>query len=817
MSASERDRHVVIGRVQGVGFRPFVYRLARDRSLAGFVLNAPEGVIIEVQGQRRELDAFARDLTGKLPPLAMIVEHSREEIPAVPGEGGFSILASTAGQGHHVLVSPDIATCPECLADMVDQANRRHRYPFTNCTNCGPRYTITRSLPYDRAVTSMACFPLCPDCLAEYQDPLNRRFHAQPNACPACGPTLWLADPKGKKLAVSAKTLDMAAKALKDGKILAMKGLGGFHLVADAANHEAVAELRRRKSRPSKPLAVMVPDIETLAELADVWPAEAGMLSGRERPIVLVRLKPGHRLAPDVSPDTDQLGAMLPYTPLHHVLLAAFREFGADPAALVMTSGNLSSEPIALGNREALARLKSIADLFLLHDRDILVRTDDSVVRFLRQGQAAGRDLPTSPDTAFIQDEAALPARLQFLRRARGFTPSPVFLPAKGPSVLGVGPELKNTVCLTKGDQAFLSQHIGDMQNLETAAFHKEAVAHLERILHVRPEAVVADKHPDYLSTRWALEESGLPVLRLQHHFAHVFAVLADTGLHEPVLGLALDGSGLGDDGTVWGGEFLYVDPVSLDMRRVGHFSPVRLPGGEAAIRQPWRMALSCLLALGRDPLAEGWPWLKGREQAAGLVAAMVEKGVNSPVTTSCGRLFDAVSALAGICLETSYEGQAAIRLEHVQALADAGEYACALVEGPGASLAPGREHGGTDESGGLAAPAVLDTMGLFGQAADDLLRGANPGVVSRRFHMGLSRGLADAAASLCARLGTRQVALSGGVFLNRTLSATLPGMLRAKGLIAREHAQEPPGDGCISLGQAYFGQLALKSAFPGS
>jgi hydrogenase maturation protein HypF len=799
MPASERDRHVVIGRVQGVGFRPFVYRLARDRSLAGFVLNAPEGVIIEVQGQRRELEAFARDLTGKLPPLAMIVEHSREEIPAVSGEGGFNILASTAGQGHHVLVSPDIATCPECLADMVDPANRRHRYPFTNCTNCGPRYTITRSLPYDRAVTSMACFPLCPDCLAEYQDPLNRRFHAQPNACPACGPALWLADPKGKKLAQSATALDMAAKALKDGKILAMKGLGGFHLVADAANHKVVAELRRRKSRPSKPLAVMVPDIETLAELADVWPAEAGMLSGRERPIVLVRLKSGHRLAPDVSPDTDQLGAMLPYTPLHHVLLAAFREFGADPAALVMTSGNLSSEPIALGNREALARLKSIADLFLLHDRDILVRTDDSVVRFLREGQATGRDLPTSPDTAFIRDEAASPARLQFLRRARGFTPSPVFLPAKGPSVLGVGPELKNTVCLTKGDQAFLSQHIGDMQNLETAAFHKEAVAHLERILHVRPEAVVADKHPDYLSTRWALEESGLPVLRLQHHFAHIFAVLADTGLHEPVLGLTLDGSGLGDDGTVWGGEFLYVDPVSLEMRRVAHFSPVRLPGGEAAIRQPWRMALSCLLALGRDPLAEGWPWLKGREQAAGLVAAMVEKGVNSPVTTSCGRLFDAVSALAGICLETSYEGQAAIRLEHVQALADAGEYACALVEGPGAS------------------PAVLDTMGLFGQAADDLLRGANPGVVSRRFHMGLSRGLADAAASLCARLGTRQVALSGGVFLNRTLSTTLPGMLRAKGLIARGHAQEPPGDGCISLGQAYFGQLALKSGVPGS
>ena len=768
MSVSERDRHVVVGRVQGVGFRPFIYRLAKQHSLTGFVLNSPEGVIIEVQGFRSSLDGFAKDLLETLPPLAMIVEHSRASVPAVQGDSEFAIRKSEAGQGHHVLVSPDVATCPDCLADMADPGNRRFQYPFTNCTNCGPRYTITQSLPYDRQTTSMACFPLCPECRAEYENPLDRRFHAQPNACPACGPTLWLTDRTGKKLAEGAQAVDRAATALKNGKILALKGLGGFHLAVDALNQEAVAELRRRKMRPAKPLAIMVPDMDTLVLLADVGSEEAEMLSGQERPIVLVNLKTGSPLSPDVSPDTDQLGAMLPYTPLHHVLLARMREMGQCPAVLVMTSGNASSEPIALGNREALHRLSSIADLFLLHNRNILVRTDDSVVRFLR---------PRSG-----------PARLQFLRRARGFTPSPIFLPSKGPSVLGVGPELKNTVCLTKADQAFLSQHIGDMQNLETAAFHKEVIAHLERILQVKPELVVADKHPDYLSSRWAMEESGLPVVRLQHHFAHIFAVLAGKRLMEPVLGLAMDGSGYGDDGTIWGGEFLYVDPLRLELRRVGHLAPVRLPGGEAAIRQPWRLALSYLMALGRDPLAEGWPWLKGREQAAGLVKAMVDKGLNSPVTTSCGRLFDAVSAVTGICEEISYEGQAAIRMEHSQDMAENAEYHCGARVGTG--------------------PAILDTLDLFAQAADDALRGTAPQIVSRRFHIGLSRGIAQTAAGLCKELDVRHVALSGGVFLNKTLATMLPGMLQGFGLIADLHEQEPPGDGCISLGQAFFGQL---------
>jgi len=778
-SPHERDRHVVVGRVQGVGFRPFVYRLATDLNLAGFAQNAPEGVVIEVQGPRSDLDAFARQLAQTLPPLAMIVKHDRKTIPAIPENLAFNIRESVAGQGHHVLVSPDIATCPQCLADMADPKNRRHLYPFTNCTNCGPRYTITKSLPYDRATTSMACFALCPECQAEYDDPRNRRFHAQPNACPVCGPHVWFTDRSGRELSSRGEAVTQAAKMLLQGKIVALKGLGGFHLAASATDHIAVAELRRRKTRPAKPLAVMVPDLETLRRFATPGDEEVAMLAGNERPIVLVPLREDSPLSPLVSPDTDQLGVMLPYTPLHHALFRALARLGADLAALVMTSGNLSGDPIALGNREALSRLGAIADFFLLHNRDILVRADDSVVRFLHANR---RTKAADP-----------PASLQFLRRARGFTPQPVFLPKPGPCVLGVGAHLKNTICITKDDQAFLSQHIGDLENLETAAFHAEVIAHLTRIMQVAPKAVVADLHPDYLSTRWALEQSGLPVIRLQHHFAHIFAGLAGNGLTSPVLGIALDGSGLGDNQTIWGGEFLYVDPTTLAMRRVGHFSPMRLPGGDKAIKEPWRMAFSCLKSLGRDPLNEGWTWLKGRERAAGLVAAMIDKELNSPMTTSCGRLFDAVSALAGLCPEISYEGQAAIRLEHTQDRTEDSEYACPLIE--------------------RAEPAVLDTLSLFGQAADDLLAGAPASIASRRFHLGLTSGLADAAATLCAKLGTRHVVLSGGVFLNRTVATRLPELLAARGLIPHAHTTEPPGDGCIALGQAYFGQLMLERA----
>lgn len=802
MTAIERDRHIVIGRVQGVGFRPFVYRLARTKALTGYVLNSPEGVIIEIQGPRPDLEAFAHDLIHSLPPLAMIVSHAREVVPPLAGiadEDAFVIRESRTGEGHNVLVSPDVATCPDCLADMRDPADRRFEYPFTNCTNCGPRYTITQSVPYDRDKTSMACFPLCPECAREYHDPLDRRFHAQPNACPVCGPKVWLTDAKGLALAESGQAIEKAAQALAKGRILVLKGLGGFHLAVDATNPKAVARLRQRKKRPAKPLAVMVPDMETLALLTEADPEEAALLAGLERPIVLVRLKPGGPLAPDVSPDTDWLGAMLPYTPLHHVLFAQFRRAlgKGRPAALVMTSGNLSSEPIALGNREALARLSSIADLFLLHNRDILVRTDDSVVRLLptllpgehsaQAGTAKSVAEARAPEVSHVEE------RLQFLRRARGFTPLPVFLPGEGPCVLGVGPELKNTVCLTKGDQAFLSQHIGDMQNMETAAFHREVIDHLTTMLRVTPQAMVADLHPDYLSTRYAQGRTDIPVLRVQHHHAHIMAVLAEhpaASAKGGVLGLALDGSGYGGDGTIWGGELLLVDPATAAMRRVGHLSPVRLPGGEAAIRQPWRTAQAFFHALGHAAPESAWPWLKGREQACAVVRTMLDKQVNSPITTSCGRLFDAVSALLGLTLEISYEGQAAIVLERVQDMTETGWYPCPVRDGQD--------------------PAVLDTLALFAAAAEDAALGVPASVVSRRFHGGLARGLAALAVTMTGRLGVEAVALSGGVLLNRTMAHLLPSFLRQAGLRPLLHRQVPPGDGCIALGQAYYGQRAL-------
>ncbi|GAB6036300.1 carbamoyltransferase HypF [Fundidesulfovibrio butyratiphilus] len=761
-----RRRHVVTGRVQGVGFRPFVYRLAKGLGLTGFVQNAPQGVIIEVQGPPETLDAFARDLIETLPPLALIVEHSQTQSRIAEDETAFAIRQSLAGSGHSVLVSPDIATCPDCLADMSDPHGRRFDYPFTNCTNCGPRYTITKSVPYDRATTSMACFPLCPHCAAEYENPEDRRFHAQPNACPVCGPALWLTDASGREIARSGEALDRAAELLAGGSILAVKGLGGFHLACHACDPSAVAELRRRKHRPSKPLAVMAPSLEEIEILAQVDDVSRELLEGRQRPIVLCPARPNSPLSPEISPDTDLVGVMLPYTPLHHLLLRRFKTLrGERPAILVMTSANVSSEPIVLGNREALARLAGLADAFVLHNRDILVRTDDSVVR------SDGADF-------------------EFFRRARGYTPQPVFLPAPGACVLGVGPELKNTVCLTKGDQAFLSQHVGDMQNLETGSFHAEVIDHLRNVLRVQPELVVADLHPDYLSTHYALE-SGLPVARLQHHYAHIFAALAENRLMEPVIGLALDGSGHGEDSTVWGGEFLYVDPARLVMKRAGHLSPVRLPGGEAAIRHPWRMAQAYFHALGRTQPENEWTFLAGHEQAAALVATMLDKGINSPQTTSCGRLFDAVSALLGLCASTSYEGQAAVLLEQAQDFGETGYYPCFF---------------DSDTSGVL----VLDTRNLFAYAARDFSCGVSPGAISRRFHAGLARGLADMALRLARDYAVSHVALSGGVFHNRTLRSLVVAFLRRHGVTPVTHHQTPSGDGCLSLGQAYYGQRTL-------
>ncbi|MBN2140140.1 MAG: carbamoyltransferase HypF [Desulfovibrionaceae bacterium] len=763
------------GQVQGVGFRPFVYRLAVGLNLAGSVLNSPEGVVIEVQGTEDGVEAFENRLRTELPPLAKIVGLTVRDLEPTPGQTGFSIKHSARGAGHNVLISPDTATCAECLAEVFDPQDRRHLYPFTNCTNCGPRYTITRSIPYDRPQTSMACFKLCPRCLAEYQDPLDRRFHAQPTACPECGPRVWLTDKSGRNLAGPDQALEVLARRLAGGEIAAIKGLGGFHLACDAGNQAAVTELRRRKDRPAKPLGIMVPDLDAARSLALVSEAEAEWLSGTTRPIVLLRKGHGPGPAPAVAPDTDFLGIMLPYTPLHHILLDHYRRIIGPQRvpALVMTSGNARSEPICLGNREALSRLAAIADFFLLHDRDILIRTDDSVMRV---NPAGGAPL--------------------VMRRARGFTPRPVFLAQDGPCVLGVGPELKCALCLTKSDQAFSSQHIGDLENLETLGFYKEILKHLEAVLEVEPRAVVHDLHPNYMTTGLARElaaKRGIPALALQHHFAHIHAVLAENRHQGPALGLALDGTGYGEDKTIWGGECLLVDASSLRQERLGHLRPFVLPGGEAAVRQPWRLAQALLWELGlSEPGRRPWPWLKDYGQASRFLPQMLAAKVNCPTTTSCGRLFDAVSALLGLVLEISYEGQAAIVLEKVQERSEDRAYPCPVLDG---------------------SPAVLDSFELFRACVEDAEAGVPAPIVSRRFHLGLINGLANLAERMGHETGIRTCGLSGGVMQNLTMAVELPGALRQRGLEVLVHTELPPNDACVSLGQAAWGRrvLALK------
>ncbi|WP_031386376.1 carbamoyltransferase HypF [Desulfonatronum thiodismutans] len=770
-----RHRLVATGQVQGVGFRPTVYKLALEAGLTGFVRNAPEGVLIEVQGPDFAASSFSDRLRQSLPPLARITALETERIAPQPEEADFRILQSTAGEGHQVLISPDTATCEDCLRELFDPRDRRYRYPFINCTNCGPRLTITRSIPYDRPMTSMACFPQCPDCLREYEDPLDRRFHAQPNCCPACGPRVWLSSPSGERLAEGGSAMSAAAAALAAGKILAVKGLGGFHLVCDAGDDAAVAELRRRKQRWEKPLAVVAPDLETALRVVEADPAEREFLLSAQRPIVLLpRLTSaaGPTLSKHLAPDTDRLGLMLPYTPLHHVLLDAFREaVGAKRLSiLVATSGNLSSEPIALGNREALERLAPLADLFLLHDRDILIRCDDSVLR--------------------VNGKTKRP---ELFRRARGYTPSPIFLNRGGPCVLGLGPELKATICLTKGDQAFISQHVGDLTNLETYAFYQDTIRHMRTILRVQPELLVADQHPDYMSTghgKDLSEQQGVPLAQVQHHVAHILAVLAENRHEEPSLGLALDGAGLGTNRTIWGGEALLVDPRNGEFSRAAHFTPVVQPGGEAAAREPWRMARSYLWSIGiTAPENRPWPWLVEHAQADAFVGTMLLKGINCPTTTSCGRLFDAVAGLLGLKHVMAYEGQAAILLERAQHLDDqSAPYACPVLAD--------------------CDPVQLDTLLLFRQVHADWEAGKPVGTISRRFHLGLIRGLAELAALLAEQSGTRTVGLSGGVMQNATLSTLLPQALSRRGLTPLTHAHLPPNDACISLGQAIYGKI---------
>src|SRR6266496_481320 len=742
----------VTGIVQGVGFRPFVYRLANELKLTGVIRNTSSGVTIEVQGPRETVDYFLLHLSQDAPPLARITGIHSTEV-SCQADAEFRIVHGDGKQETHTLISPDVAICTDCLRELFDPVDRRCGYPFINCTNCGPRFTIVRDIPYDRAATSMAVFPMCSACQAEYDDPLNRRFHAQPNACRDCGPQVALWDKSGKAIQRD-DPMSAAAEALKAGKIVAVKGLGGFHLAADAESPEAVDRLRQRKHRIEKPFALMVASIDEADEICRVSPAERSALGSAARPIVLLPRRANAGLPDSIAPFNRFLGLFLPYTPLHHVLFekGKFR-------ALVMTSGNLSEEPIAIDNQEAVNRLANLADLFLVHNRDILLRCDDSVVR------VAG-------------------AKTQQLRRSRGFVPVPVFLKDDQPSVLAVGGELKNTICLTKGNHAFLSQHVGDLENAESYSFFQEAIGHLRQVLEIQPTILAYDLHPDYFSTRWALAQTGMHAIGVQHHHAHIASCMAENHLDGRVIGCALDGTGYGTDGKIWGGEVLIAGYD--DFERFAHLEYVPLPGAAAAIREPWRMAVSYLAHhFGRDFLNFSIPFVQQLERnQTETLLRMMERNINSPLTSSCGRLFDAVAALIGIRQEVNYEAQAAIELEMTIAESDdQTTYPLALVR---------------EESSW-----IIGTRPLFEAIINDLARGTPPSVISRRFHDGLIAALAQVALTARDASGLDRICLSGGTFNNLYLSAGLESKLSAARFEVFTQNEVPAGDGGLSLGQA--------------
>ena len=743
----------ISGIVQGVGFRPFIYRLAAENRLTGFITNTSAGVSIEVEGAVDAVEAFLSRLPREVPPLAHIT--SMVVTDCAPGaDTDFQILPSRVGEERTVLISPDVALCDDCLAELLNPSDRRFRYPFINCTNCGPRYTIVRDIPYDRAKTSMSVFPMCPECQREYDDPRDRRFHAQPNACWKCGPHVELLNAMGQQ-SEAADPILKTIELLAAGEIVAIKGLGGFHLAVDAMNEAAVTRLRERKRRVEKPFAIMAPTLDGLEELCSLNDVSRSLLQSPAHPIVLLRKKQHERLAASVAPFNRDLGVFLPYTPLHHQLLA-----GNKLSALVMTSGNISEEPIAIDNAEAVERLRGIAEYFLVHNREILLRADDSVMRV-----AGGRP--------------------RQVRRSRGYVPAPVYLKEALPPVLAVGAELKNTICITRGSEAFLSQHIGDLENLESYKFFTSTVAGLKRILQVEPRIIAYDLHPDYFCTRWALEQTGMDGVGVQHHHAHIASCMAENHLDGRVIGFALDGTGYGTDGNVWGGEVLVCDYGEFE--RVAHLDYVPLPGGSAAIFEPRRMAISYLFHhFGRDFWNLGIPFVRALDRPrTETLLKLIERGINSPLTSSAGRLFDAVSALIRIREKVNYEAQAAIELEAAitEDATDDFRYPIAI-----------REEG----SGW-----IIDTRPLFTALAQDLREGAPTGVISRRFHLGFVDVLARTADLVRGRTGLGRICLSGGSFQNCFLAQHLEQRLVQQGFEVFTHAEVPCGDGGISLGQA--------------
>ena len=756
----------ITGVVQGVGFRPFVYNLATTLNLKGWVKNTSAGVDIEADGDKDRLDSFLQKLRDDAPPLSRIDDFSAS---FGPGNGftQFDIIHSESVDGAFQPISPDVAICDDCLRELFDPNDRRYHYPFINCTNCGPRFTIIQDIPYDRPFTTMAGFKLCPDCEREYKDPTNRRFHAQPVACPVCGPRVWLETQNDECRMMNDEAIIQTQRLLEEGKIVAIKGLGGFHLACDATNAKAVTELRTRKLRVDKPFALMMPDLETIEKHCFVSNAEKELLTSSAHPIVLLKKKPESKIVEEVSPKQDWLGVMLPYTPLHYLL------FSNSPfTVLVMTSGNLSEEPIATDNDEARERLSKLADAFLMHDRDIHIRCDDSVVRTFERSNV----------------ETLKPSNIYPIRRSRGYSPFPVKLPFEVPQILATGSELKNTFCLTNGNYAFLSHHIGDMENYETLKSFAQGVEHFERLFRVQPVAIAHDMHPNYLATRYALEHAereNLPTFAIQHHHAHVAACMAEHGLTEPVIGVSFDGTGYGDDGAIWGGEFLVADAKSY--QRAAQLEYFPLPGGDAAIKKPARTALALLWSLGLD-------WDDALESVKEFCAedqvtlrVQLEKKINTPMTSSMGRLFDAVSALAGVRQKVNYEGQAAIEFEAMADSAEVGQYAFGV------------------ESGMVRVRGVVEAL------IKDVMTGIPTSKISARFHNGLAEAVRETVQKISRDTSLRSVVLSGGVWQNMTLLQKTISLLRKDGFEIYIHREVPTNDGGLSLGQAYIAASRLR------
>lgn len=742
----------VCGIVQGVGFRPFVYALAQKYHAVGWVKNTSSGVEIEINAQASDVEGFLRELRTSPPPLARIDEFTAEPCP-VNSYTGFEILESQPEEGRYIPISPDITICPDCLREMQNPADRRYRYPFINCTNCGPRFSIIQDIPYDRPKTTMAPFEMCPSCAGEYHNPADRRFHAQPTACPDCGPHVWF-QAGDEILAAREEAIQMARRWLQEGKILAIKGLGGYHLACDAANREAVIRLRERKKRSDKPFALMAYDLQAVRSFCRVSPEEEKLLLSPQHPIVLLEMRPDSFIAPEAAPNQRTLGVMLPYTPLHILLLEPAAGY---PRALVMTSGNLSEEPIAYQDDDAGSRLTPLADAFLLHNRDIHMRVDDSVARIVR-------------------------SQPYLIRRSRGYAPDPIHLPFAMEQVLAVGAELKNTFCLTRDAYAFVSHYIGDLENYETLRSFEEGIDHFRNLFRIHPRAIACDLHPDYLSSRYAgqaAETENLPLVQVQHHHAHLAACLADNRWQsaEQVIGLSYDGTGLGTDHAIWGGEVLYGGYAQVE--RIFHLAYAPLPGGDAATRNPSRVALAQLWQAGLDWDPDLPPVQALCPAERSLLRAQLDHAINSPLTSSLGRLFDAAAALMGIRQTATYEGQAAIEMEQLCDPLEQGAYPLALQSGE------------------------ISTAALWPALTADVLNRCPQPLMAARFHNALVRINLEACRSIRSQTGCSVVALSGGVWQNRILLEKTITLLENDGFQVLIHRQVPTNDGGIALGQA--------------